>query len=85
MQTIHDPRYAVLVAYLRRARKSKGLTQFQVASKLGWHRTALSNIETRERRLDLLEAYQLCQVYGLELFDLERVLAAAGGGDDAVQ
>ena len=83
MKSIYDQRYGRVIDMLRDVRRQLGLTQLQVADSLGWHRTALSNVETRERRLDLLEAYELCQVYGLQLSDLERVLEGEGAKDAA--
>ncbi len=65
MQTIHDKRYRSVIARLRVARHDSGLTQTQVAHALGWHRTLLSNIETCERRIDILETYMLCRIYEL--------------------
>ena len=79
MQSIHDDRYRRVIQRLRDARHDCGLTQDQVGHALGWHRTVLSNIETCERRADLLEVHQLCRVYGLRLSDLEPLLE--GGGD----
>ena len=48
--------------------------QQQVADALGCPRTRVSNIELRERRLDVLETYELCRLYGLHLADLEPLL-----------
>ena len=78
MKTIHDNRYGRVIERLKAARHACGLTQEDVASRLGWHRTVLSNIETRERRADVLETYLLCRLYGLHLADLEPLLAGEG-------
>ena len=75
MQTIYDQRYRRVVRRLTGARHDSGLTQAQVAHTLGWRRTMLSNIETCERRADLLETYALCRVYGIQLSELEALLA----------
>ncbi|MBN1676794.1 MAG: helix-turn-helix transcriptional regulator [Kiritimatiellae bacterium] len=74
MKTIHDRRYTRLITELRQIRRRSGLTQAQVAQKMGWAKSTLSKIETRERRLDLLETYDLCGLYGIRLTDLERLL-----------
>ncbi len=76
MRTIHDNRYRDVIQRLRDARHDSGLTQSQVAGALGWDRTRLSNIETCERRIDILETYALCRTYGLRLSDLEALLGA---------
>lgn len=74
MKTIHDERYIRLVAELRRIREERGLTQVAVALKMRWSRSAVSKIETRERRVDVLEVYDLCALYGIRLADLEPLL-----------
>jgi transcriptional regulator with XRE-family HTH domain len=79
MRTIHDPRYQRLIARMRDARHASGMTQCDACRALGWRRTMLSNIETCERRADLLETYLLCRVYGLRLVDLESILAEESG------
>lgn len=74
MQTIYDERYRRAIKLLVDTRHKRGLTQLQVAQRLGWRRTMLSNIENFERRLDILETYQLAQVLGLKLTDIELLL-----------
>ncbi len=78
-KTIYDQRYVNVIDKLRSIRRQLGLTQLQVAEKLGWSRTTVSTVEIRERRLDLLEAHQLCCLYRLSLSDLEAVLQQKGG------
>ena len=78
MKSIYDCRYQRVIQRLRRARRSQGLTQAQVGQELGWDRTVVSNIETCERRADVLETYLLCRLYGLHLADLEPLLAGEG-------
>ena len=48
---------------LRRSREYLGLSQGEVASFLGIPRSALSNIETGQRRVDALELKQLAELY----------------------
>jgi DNA-binding XRE family transcriptional regulator len=66
VKTLHDVRYRRVVEHLRAARQKCGLTQEDVAAQLGWHRTVICNIETQERRADVLEVYRLCRLYGVE-------------------
>ena len=81
MNSIHDPRYRGTIKRLRRARLERGMTQADAARALGWQRTMLSNIETLERRADLLETHLLCRLYGLRLSDLSAALVE---GDECV-
>ena len=78
MRTIHDSRYRCIINRLVAVRRERGLTQVQVARRLGWQRTMLSNVETRQRRLDLLELHELCRIYGLRLADMEALLSRKG-------
>ena len=82
-KSIHDGRYRKLILYLKRSRTDLGLTQSDVAGKLGWHRTKLSNIEILERRIDILELHELASLYGMRLSDLESLLDGKGNGGGA--
>ena len=70
MKTIYDGRYRAVINYLKEARKRKGLSQAQVAAKLGVPRTRITKIESYDRRLDLLETMQLAGLYGLRVANI---------------
>ena len=76
MKTIHDSRYSKLIDLLRARRHELGLTQEQVARQLRVPRTWMGKVEQRERRLDFLEGWRLCQLYGLKLSAIEIILSA---------
>ena len=63
-----------MIKWLIEARKKQGLSQEQVAVKLGVPRTRITKIESFDRRLDLLETLQLTRLYGLRLADMESVI-----------
>ena len=63
---IYNAGYRQLVARLREARKGLGLTQQEVADRLGTGRTWVAKIEMCELRLDLLHLVRLCGAYGLK-------------------
>ncbi len=67
---LHTRRYKAFLARLRRAREDAGLTQVQVAKRLGRPQTWLSKCELGERRVDFVELEDLAAVYGkgLEFF-----------------
>ncbi|MGD0894590.1 MAG: helix-turn-helix transcriptional regulator [Acidimicrobiales bacterium] len=65
--SIHDPRYAEVIARLRAARRQAGLTQAELASRLSRTQAYVSKIETCERRIDLIEALDLCSALGVDL------------------
>lgn len=77
MKSIHDKRYFQMIERLRQARLDTELSQAEVAQAMGWCRSIVSDIETRERRIDLLETYLLCRLYGISLNSLTRALQQA--------
>ncbi len=77
MKSIHDKRYIQMIERLRQARLDADLSQAEVAQAMGWCRSVVSDIETRERRLDLLETYLLCRLYGISLAALAGALHQA--------
>jgi len=62
----------VLLALLRQVRLEAGLRQADVAEKLGKPQSFVSNYESGERRLDLLELQALCEALGVGLTDFVR-------------
>ncbi len=63
MKTIYHPGYVSLVQALKRRRLELGMTQQDVAARLGCCRTRLAKIEQCELRMDVLAFWQLCNVY----------------------
>ncbi len=55
-----------LLALLRGVRVEAGLTQSELASRLGRDQTFISKYESGERRLDILELREVCQVIGID-------------------
>lgn len=87
MRSIHDPQYVEFAARLRAAREHKGLSQAEVARRLGHPQSYVSKIETCERRIDFLETLALCKALGIGLdavvpAELMHTLAVKGKGDD---
>lgn len=58
---------ARLQALLRQFRQEAGLTQTQLAKRLGQPQSLVSKYESGERRLDVLELRQVCQAVGTTL------------------
>ena len=52
---------------LRFAREAAGLSQGQVAKKLGLHRPAISELEAGRRRVSSAELTSLAEIYGVDL------------------
>ncbi|WP_045122281.1 helix-turn-helix domain-containing protein [Pseudomonas fluorescens] len=62
-------RYGTL---LRKIRLSKGLTQAQVAERIGEGQSYVSKYENGEQRLDLLELEKICISMDVKLIDFVR-------------
>ena len=65
MKTIYHPTYVLLVDKLIAERKSSGVTQAQLASKLGKHQSYVAKVEVCERKLDVIEFVEWCKALGL--------------------
>ncbi len=64
-KTLHSPDYAVFLRLLREARKDAGLTQVQLADRLGQTQSFVSKCERGERRLDIAEVRAFCEALGI--------------------
>lgn len=62
----HDPRYQDVIAGLADARKRAGLSQTQLAQKLGQRQQFVSKYESGERRLDVVEFVDVARALGLD-------------------
>lgn len=62
----HDPRYRALIAGLAHARKRAGLSQTELANKLGQRQQFVSKYESGERRLDVVEFVDVARVLNLD-------------------
>jgi transcriptional regulator with XRE-family HTH domain len=63
MRSPHTPAYRLFRRRLVAARKAADLTQDAVAKALGWPQPRISNMETGERRVDVIELAQLAKLY----------------------
>jgi len=62
-KTIYSNEYKKVINKLKDARLKAGLTQLDVARKLRKHQSYISKIESRERRLDIIELRLLANLY----------------------
>jgi len=66
-KSIHTKEYAYFVEQLRKARLEAGLTQIQVAHKLGRPQSHISNIESGQQRVDIVELKRFAVMYGKQI------------------
>ena len=69
-KSIHTKEYAYFVERLKKARKEAGLTQIEVAKKLNRVQSYVSNVETGQQRVDIIELQRFAKLYkkSLEYF-----------------
>lgn len=62
-KSVHTKEYAIFVERLKAARLEIGLTQVQVAKKLGRPQSHISNIESGQQRVDVVELKRFATMY----------------------
>ncbi len=63
-KTIFDDDYKVFVERLKKARDEAGLTQVQVAKKLGATQAYISKVEDGQLRVDVTQVKKFAKIYG---------------------
>ncbi|MDO8435081.1 MAG: helix-turn-helix transcriptional regulator [bacterium] len=66
-KSIHTKEYAYFVERLRKARLDAGLTQVQVAKKLKRPQSHVSNVESGQQRVDVVELKRFADMYGKDI------------------
>ena len=64
-KSIYSGEYDRFRKALREARTSAGVTQAELADRLGWNQTQISKCERGERRLDIVETRRWCLALGV--------------------
>lgn len=64
-KSIYSQEYSLFLEQLRKAREEKGLTQIDVAERLGQTQSFVSKVERGERRLDIVELRAFCSAIGV--------------------
>ena len=66
-KSIHSPRYRAFLRLLRDTRQQAGITQEELAQRLGESQSFVSKCERGERRLDIVETHAICEALGVPL------------------
>ena len=67
VKSIHTKQYAYFVERLRKAREEAGLTQVQVAKKLKRPQSHISNVESGQQRVDVIELQTFAKMYNKDI------------------
>jgi transcriptional regulator with XRE-family HTH domain len=76
-KTIFSGGNEAVVAVLRQARADAGLTQAELAQKIGRDQSHVSLIEGSQRRLDLVEFHAIAKALGRDPVELFAAVSAA--------
>lgn len=81
LTSMHDQ--DCLLFLLRHLRQKAGLSQQELAVRLGKHQSFISKYESGERRLEILELRQICLCLGITLAEFVDQLETALANPDA--
>ena len=79
MKFLRTPEHKRLMKMLATARKSKGLTQQQLAEQIGENQNFISKYESGERRLDFLEVAAISRPIGFNMANAVREIESECG------
>jgi transcriptional regulator with XRE-family HTH domain len=82
-KTIYTGEYQALVLWLRAQRVARGMTMRDLAVILEVPHSFIGKVETRERRIDLIEFVAICRVLSVSPHDGLNVVLTAAGDDFA--
>lgn len=71
-KTLGSKRHKALIALLIERREAAGMTQTQLADRLGEYQSFVARLESGQRRVDVVEFLELAEALG---FDAGKVLA----------
>lgn len=76
LKSIFTKEYEILLQRLIAARRKAGVTQQELAVRLGKHQSFVSKYERRERRLDVVELIMVCRGLGVDAYGIVREIEA---------
>ena len=79
MKSVHSDRYKSLLSALVAARKAAKLTQAELAGFLGKPQSFVSKYESGERRLDVEEFLEVCELVDADAIKMLQQLKGQGG------
>lgn len=81
-KSLRTPRQMLLQSLLVEARKSKGLTQAELAVMLNKPQSFVAKYENGERRIDVVEFVDICATLNVSTIDILASIKPAGGMRD---
>jgi transcriptional regulator with XRE-family HTH domain len=65
-RTLRSPGHEALRAFLVEKRKKAGLTQVEIAKRLGRHQSFVATVERGQRRIDVIELIDFAEAIGFD-------------------
>ncbi len=66
VKTLGTDRHKALIAFLTERREAAGLTQAELAAKLGEYQSFVARLESGQRRVDVVELIDLAEQLGFD-------------------
>lgn len=82
-RSTHYPRYQLFLDALGKARRDVGVTQTELADRVGNRQVFISKLERGDRRMDVVDLFEYCEAAGIEFLPFVKALKAsfdANGG-----
>ena len=79
-KSIYTHEYAAVLRLLKTARKKSGVTQIELAERLGQTQSFVSKVERGDRRLDIVQLRTILLEFGVTLQEFVRKLEAEISG-----
>lgn len=77
VKSVHSERQKLIAVTLAEQRRAKGMSQAELARVFGRHQPFIANIESGERRVDLVELLTIADVIDLDIHALIERLRTA--------
>lgn len=77
-KTLGTERHKALIALLIEKREAAGLTQIELAKKLGEYQSFVARLESGQRRVDVVEFLQLAEILGFDPYHALRAILRFG-------
>lgn len=76
VKTLGTHRHQILIAMLIEKREASGLTQTELAARLGEYQSFVARLESGQRRVDVVEFIDLAKILGFDPSSAIKKLAA---------
>jgi transcriptional regulator with XRE-family HTH domain len=76
-KTLGSARHRALIGFLTAKREAAGLTQTELAARLGEYQSFVARLESGQRRVDVIEFLKLSEALG---FDAAKAIRQIGRG-----